>query len=87
MAQYVCPKCEATDGLEVAVLVWAELIQEEDGNFQTDTTTPDDSSHEWDGNSDMYCTTCGHRGKVSEFDTETEDEGVLVPVEEKTNDA
>ena len=46
---YRCPECGSTD-LEVIVEVWATLIQTDD-NVETDTTTPDDASHEWGDNS------------------------------------
>lgn len=63
---YTCPKCGSKE-LEITVQVWAELIQNDDG-FETDTTTPDDSSHDWDDESPMRCRSCGEFGKTSDFE-------------------
>lgn len=60
-----CPQCKGTR-LEVTVEVWAELIQTEDG-FETDTTTPDDGSHEWTENSPMRCVDCNTCKIAREF--------------------
>lgn len=58
-----CPECES-DSLSVVVMTSATLVQESDGNFQTEV----DGDHEWDGNSSMTCTDCGHSGAASEFE-------------------
>jgi hypothetical protein len=62
---YICPKCGSIE-LEVVVEVWATLIQTHD-NFETDTSTPDDASHEWDDNSLMRCRDCDCREIAGRF--------------------
>ena len=64
---YACPHC-TSDELEVVVSVWAELTQDEDGNFETDTSTPDNSSHEWDEQSAMRCRSCNYVCRAKEFE-------------------
>jgi len=54
---YQCPQCCSTN-LEVVVEVWATLIQTDDDNFETDTSTPKNGDHEWGGNSAMRCIDC-----------------------------
>ena len=66
---YACPHCNS-DELEVVVSVWAELIQNKNDEFETDTSTPDNSAHEWDNLSAMRCKGCGYCGKVLEFETD-----------------
>jgi DNA-directed RNA polymerase subunit RPC12/RpoP len=61
---YRCPKC-GSQNLEVIVQVWATLIQTDDG-FQTDTTTPDNSSHDWSDESLMRCTDCGADEQIAD---------------------
>jgi hypothetical protein len=53
---YRCPECDSIN-LEVVVEVWATLIQNAEG-FETDTSTPDDGSHELGDNSVMRCRDC-----------------------------
>jgi hypothetical protein len=62
---YRCPKCSSTS-LEVVVEVWATLIQNAEG-FETDTSTPDDGSHEWGDNSVMRCQECDCQEISEEF--------------------
>lgn len=66
---YKCPKCGNTDRLAVEVRTWATLIQEADGNFQTDTTGDDqpDYDHYWDDDSQMMCRECDHEDTVKRF--------------------
>jgi hypothetical protein len=66
---YRCPKCSSAN-LEVVVEVWATLIQNDDG-FETDTTTPDDASHEWTDNSVMRCCDCDSQEIAERFNTES----------------
>jgi len=58
-----CPEC-ASSALSVVVTVSANLLQEPDGNFQTDVA----GDHEWDENSSMTCTDCGHSAAASDFE-------------------
>ncbi len=67
---YRCPNCGSTN-LEVIVQVWATLIQADD-NFQTDTTTPDNSSHEWSDESPMRCVDCGSGEQIADAFKTTE---------------
>ena len=66
-----CPECGSSQNLFVVVSVWAKLLQESDGNFQTVTDEPGcpDHDHEWDEESSMYCQ-CGHIGTYSDFEEE-----------------
>jgi hypothetical protein len=57
-----CPKCGDDQKIEVAAIVWARFT--EDG---TDTSEPDDSSHEYDNGSAAACRACGHSAPFSEF--------------------
>lgn len=63
---WMCPNCDSQN-LKVGVIVHmnAPLIQEKDGNFQTEDVGGD---HEWDSNSDMECGDCGHADKVKSFE-------------------
>jgi hypothetical protein len=61
--RYRCPKCHRDDRLTVVVSAAAHLIQEEDGNFQTDL---EDNDHTWDKNSPMWCG-CGHFAMAGDF--------------------
>lgn len=60
---YVCPICTSKD-LGVCVLTSAKLIQDPDGNIQTETV---DDSHEWDHSHSMWCNECGYRGGGNSF--------------------
>lgn len=64
---YQCPKCGSTDNLEVVVEVWATLIQTDDDNLETDTSTPDDGDHEWGDNSAMRCRDCDFSDIAEKF--------------------
>ena len=50
---YRCPQCDSTN-LSVTVLASARLIQEPDGNFQTEV----EGDHEWDDCHTMWCNDC-----------------------------
>jgi hypothetical protein len=67
ITKYACPQCQS-DELEVAVLVWAKLLQDGSGDFETDTSEPDDSSHDWDGDSAMKCSVCAHSAPAEAFE-------------------
>ena len=63
---WVCPNCNSTN-LRVSVTIQTEamLIQESDGNFQTDDDQGGD--HEWGNDSFMRCCDCGHTGEARDF--------------------
>lgn len=52
--KFTCFKCGGTD-LGVTVLTQAKLLQEPDGNIQTEA----DGNHEWDASHTMWCNACG----------------------------
>lgn len=60
---YTCPNCASTN-LTVTVLATAALIQQPDGEFETDLS---DSDHEWNKTSPMRCEDCGHAGDAGGF--------------------
>lgn len=61
----MCPKCQGQDlKVDIVIHTRARLIQEPDGNFQTDENGGD---HEWDDDGLMECCDCGHEAKVSAF--------------------
>jgi hypothetical protein len=69
--KWACPECGATDWLAVVVLAWAELIQHEDGEWETDVTGErPDHDVEFTESSLMQCKECGHCDKSQAFDTE-----------------
>jgi hypothetical protein len=62
---WACPKCKSPDlKVDVTIRTRARLIQEPDGNFQTDE---DGGDHEWDGDSTMECAVCGHEDVARAF--------------------
>ena len=62
---WMCPKCKGMDlKVDIVIHTRARLIQEADGNFQTDE---DGGDHEWDEDGLMECCDCGHEAKVSAF--------------------
>lgn len=62
---WMCPKCKGMDlKVDIVIHARARLIQEPDGNFQTDENGGD---HEWDDDGLMECCDCGHEAKVSAF--------------------
>ena len=63
-----CPKCGASDQLDVAATVWVRLCP--DG---TDVYAAENGDHEWDNGSAVVCHSCGHSGTVRDFGTETAD--------------
>jgi hypothetical protein len=54
-----CPKCGASDELDIAATVWVRLCK--DG---TDADESHDGSHEWDDDSECRCNNCGWTGTV-----------------------
>ena len=60
--KYRCPKCRSDD-LRVQVSAVAALIQEDDGNIQTDIA----SDHVWCDNSWMTCNDCEHHAPAHRF--------------------
>lgn len=64
---WVCPNCNSTN-LRVSVTIQTEamLIQESDGNFQTDDDKGGD--HEWGKDSFMRCCDCGRTGEARDFE-------------------
>lgn len=58
---YACPKCKSTN-LTIVVSTRATFLQEEDG-----PETTDHEGDEWDEQSPMKCTDCGHDGVVAQF--------------------
>jgi RecJ-like exonuclease len=57
-----CPKCGASDQIDVAATVWVRLCL--DG---TDISEAANGDHEWNDHDDAVCGTCGHRGDVAAF--------------------
>lgn len=64
---WVCPQCGRTN-LRVSVTIQTDamLIQDPDGNFQTDDDRGGD--HEWGKDSFMRCCDCGKIGKSRDFE-------------------
>lgn len=60
-----CPTCGSTK-LEVEVTITARLFQRGD-EFETDV---DNSNHEWNHNSPMWCEDCLHSSCASDFETD-----------------
>lgn len=73
MTTYKCPECGSRD-LDVTVQCWARLIQTGADNNYVFETDLDDSDHDWDSESAMYCRDCRHGGKVSDFTIEEEED-------------
>ena len=67
--QWSCPKCGGGD-LEVTIQCQAKLIQEDDGNYQTDTDEVLNHDHEWGETSTMRCRFCGHVAIAARFENE-----------------
>lgn len=66
-----CPDCGHTDSLHVEVKTSVKLIQyPEEDNFETEA----DGDHEWDCDSEMWCTHCERSGTVSDFVAEEDDD-------------
>ena len=68
MSMYRCPQCKGID-LEVAVTCWPFLLQDGPDAFETDTDSPDDGSHEFDGKSSAKCNGCSHTAKLDKFES------------------
>ena len=68
--KYQCPKCKSTN-LRVVVESWATLHQDDPDdpdNIQTDIG--DSLAHEWNENSPMECSDCGHCEISLQFNSE-----------------
>jgi hypothetical protein len=62
--RYRCPRCRSEEELDVSVLCWAKLDQDNPDNLETDIDTSD---QEWDEHSAMRCRSCDYAGKVWMF--------------------
>ena len=60
-----CPKCRASDQIDVAATVWIRLCR--DG---TDVTQAANGDHEWEQGSLAVCQACGYSATVWDFDIE-----------------
>lgn len=71
---YRCPVCGRADRLAVVAKIWAALLIDEDGEFETETDTDDvpDNDHEFDSDSLMQCMACRHEALALEFDVDEE---------------
>ena len=64
---WVCPQCGRTNiRVSVTIQTDAMLIQDPDGNFQTDDDQGGD--HEWGKDSFMHCCDCGKTGESRDFE-------------------
>lgn len=61
---YQCPSCESPV-LEVVVTVFRAVIQDDDGNIQTDYARCSDE--EWNDDSPMQCVACDYSGPALDF--------------------
>lgn len=57
--ELVCPKCGASDKLDVSARIWVRLV-----NDGTDQDLAHNLDHEWDDDSPCYCGACGWTGTV-----------------------
>lgn len=65
---WVCPQCGGTDlKVDVVINVRTRVIQESDGNFQTEEECDTGRDHEWDDESNMECAACGHEDVAGKF--------------------
>ena len=60
-----CPKCGASDEIDVAATVWLRLLI--DG---TDPYQAQHQNHDWTDDGPALCCGCGHCGTVATFDAE-----------------
>lgn len=67
--RFRCPKCSATDSIDVHVSTSARIIQTGPDSFETDTDLANDHSHDWHGDSYAVCRACGHGESICYFDT------------------
>jgi hypothetical protein len=58
-----CPKCRATDQIDIAATVWLRVM--EDG---TDADQSADGNHEFEPTSPATCNACGFAGQVRDFE-------------------
>lgn len=59
-----CPECGNEKNLLISGRVWLVLTQDED-NYETE---PVDQDHDWDGDSFMQCSKCGHYAESRMFE-------------------
>jgi len=62
-----CPKCGEDDQLAVVASMWVRLLP--DGTDPQADGLPD-YNHEWDEDSTMTCTACGHSANAGDFEKE-----------------
>lgn len=62
-----CPKCRASDQIDIAATVWIRLCR--DG---TDATQAASGDHEWKYGSLAACNSCRHSATVWDFDIENQ---------------
>ncbi len=62
-----CPKCRASDEIDIAATVWVRLCP--DG---TDVTQAENGDHEWTDGNRAACHSCGHEATVWDFDAENQ---------------
>lgn len=67
MPLYSCPDCHSIHGLIITVEVSARLIQDDlEDDYSTEVT---DSSHWWEGESSVECSSCNWSGLVKQLET------------------
>lgn len=62
-----CPKCGDSGQIDVAATVWVRLSC--DG---TDADAAENGDHEWGDDADAVCHSCGHSGKVRDFEVDNQ---------------
>jgi hypothetical protein len=62
-----CPKCRASDRIDIAASVWVRLCL--DGS---DATQAANGDHEWEPASLAVCNSCGHAATVWDFNVENQ---------------
>lgn len=65
--QFKCPTCGDTTNIDVDATVRVRILQDEDGNYETDADASEDGSHDWDDNSLARCAGCGYVGIIETF--------------------
>ena len=67
MALFACPQCHSIDELFIIVEVVARLVQDDlEDDYSTEVT---DSSHWWEGESSVECSSCNWSGLVKQLET------------------
>ena len=62
-----CPKCGASDEIDIAATIWTRLSHE-----GTDVTQAANGDHEWEQRSLAACHSCGHAATVWDFNIENQ---------------